>query len=55
MALLHNRVSQAELKKLLYQEKEARTTISFYQYFPIPDPQQFRDALYAALKASMRR
>jgi UPF0176 protein len=51
MALLHNRVSQAELKKLLYQEKEARTTISFYQYFPIPDPQQFRDALYAALNA----
>src|SRR5665647_136980 len=51
MALLHNRVSQAELKKLLYEEKEHRTTISFYQYFPISDPQQFRDQLYAALNA----
>ncbi len=51
MALLHNRVSQAELKKLLYEEKEPRTTISFYQYFPIDDPKQFRDELYAGLNA----
>ena len=49
MAVLHNRVSQAELKKLLYQETEHRTTISFYQYFPISDPKQFRDDLYKAL------
>ena len=49
MALLHNRVSQAELKKLLYEEKEHRTTISFYQYFAIADPIQFRDELYRAL------
>ena len=51
MALLHNRVSQAELKKLLYQETEPRTTISFYQYFPVNDPQQFRDQLYEALNS----
>ncbi|MEP7108307.1 MAG: rhodanese-related sulfurtransferase [Ferruginibacter sp.] len=51
MALLHNRVSQVELKKLLYEEKEHRTTISFYQYVPISDPLQFRDELYAALNA----
>ncbi|MEO5889523.1 MAG: rhodanese-related sulfurtransferase [Ferruginibacter sp.] len=51
MALLHNRVSQAELKKLLYEETEPRTTISFYQYFPVSDPQQFRDDLYTALNA----
>src|SRR6187549_1099868 len=51
MALLHNRVSQAELKKLLYEETEHRTTISFYQYFPVSDPKQFRDELYAALHA----
>ncbi len=51
MALLHNRVSQAELKKLLYEETEPRTTISFYQYFPINDPQQFRDELYIGLNA----
>lgn len=49
MAVLHNRVSQAELKQRLYEETEKRTTISFYQYFPIPDPQQFRDELYKAL------
>lgn len=51
MAVLHNRVSQAELKKLLYAETEHRTTISFYQYFTVIDPQQFRDELYKALDA----
>ena len=49
MATLHNRVSQAELKKILYEETERRTTISFYRYFPVPHPQQFRDELYIAL------
>jgi UPF0176 protein len=49
MAVLHNRISQVELKKLLYQETEHRITISFYQYFTIADPQQFRDELYKAL------
>lgn len=51
MAVLHNRVSQKELKERLYQETEARTTISFYQYFPIPEPKVFRDELYTALEA----
>lgn len=50
MPVLHNRVSQKELKELLYQETEPRTTISFYRYFPIPDPQKFRDELYMALR-----
>ncbi|MFT3746757.1 MAG: rhodanese-related sulfurtransferase [Agriterribacter sp.] len=49
MAVLHNRVSQKELKQLLLEEKEPRKTISFYQYFFIEDPQQFRDELYKAL------
>lgn len=49
MAVLHNRVSQAELKKLLYAETEHRTTISFYQYFPVVDPKLFRDEMYSAL------
>ena len=49
MAVLHNRISQAELKKLLYAETEHRTTISFYYYFQVDDPQQFRDELYKAL------
>lgn len=51
MPVLHNRVSQAELKKLLYAETEHRTTISFYQYFKIDDPQLFRDDMYKALHA----
>lgn len=50
MAVLHNRISQKELKQQLYQEKEARTTISFYRYFPISDPSVFRDEMYKALK-----
>lgn len=49
MAVLHNRVSQKELKQRLYQETEPRTTLSFYHYFPIDHPQQFRDELYTAL------
>jgi len=49
MAVLHNRVSQKELKQRLLQETEHRTTISFYQYFPIADPKVFRDELYKAL------
>ncbi len=49
MAVLHNRISQAELKKLLYAETEHRATISFYQYFKVDDPKQFRDDMYKAL------
>ncbi|MBC7826255.1 MAG: rhodanese-related sulfurtransferase [Chitinophagaceae bacterium] len=49
MAVLHNRVSQRELKELLYQEKETRKTLSFYHYFPIDAPQLFRDILYKNL------
>jgi UPF0176 protein len=49
MAVLHNRVSQKELKERLYQETEPRTTISFYQYHHILNPQEFRDELYKGL------
>ena len=49
MALLHNRVSQKELKKLLFEETEIRTTVSFYKYAAIDDPQAFRDELYKNL------
>jgi UPF0176 protein len=49
MPVLHNRISQAELKKRLYEETENRTTISFYRYFPIEQPNEFRDELYKAL------
>ncbi len=46
MALLHNRVSNKELKDLLMNESFKRTTISFYRYLSIQNPQQFRDDLY---------
>jgi UPF0176 protein len=49
MAVLHNRVSQKELKELLYQETIPRITISFYRYFHVDDPGVFRDTLYKAL------
>ncbi|MFI5194503.1 MAG: rhodanese-related sulfurtransferase, partial [Chitinophagales bacterium] len=51
MATLHNRISQKELKQRLLAETEPRTTLSFYRYFPIADPKQFRDELYLALSA----
>lgn len=46
MPVLHNRVSNEELKARLMDESFRRITISFYQYFPIVNPQEFRDALY---------
>lgn len=46
MAVLHNRISQEELKQRLYAETEPRITVSFYQYFIISNPQEFRDSLY---------
>ena len=51
MSVLHNRISQAELKKFLYAETEHRTTISFYQYFQIDDTKLFRNEMYKALDA----
>lgn len=51
MAVLHNRVSQKELKQRMLEETEFRKTISFYHYFPVSDPQQFRDELYKGLNA----
>jgi UPF0176 protein len=49
MPPLHNRVSNEELKRRLYEEKDPRTTISFYQYFPIEDPVSFRNDFYLRL------
>lgn len=49
MAVLHNRVSQKELKQKLFEETEPRITVSFYEYFPIEDPKAFRDILYKNL------
>ena len=43
---LHNRISRKELKERILADTTPRTTISFYQYFKIEDPQLFRDNLY---------
>ena len=49
MSVLHNRLSQDELKKMLFAEKEHRITISFYRYFFVENPVEFRDDLYKKL------
>jgi UPF0176 protein len=49
VAILHNRISQKELKQKLQEENIPRRTISFYRYFPISDPKAFRDELYLKL------
>jgi UPF0176 protein len=49
MSVLHNRISNKELKEKLYEENFPRTTISFYQYFTIQDPLVFRDEMYKGL------
>jgi UPF0176 protein len=49
VAILHNRISQKELKKKLLEETIPRRTLSFYRYFQIPDPKSFRDELYLRL------
>ncbi|WP_298411693.1 rhodanese-related sulfurtransferase [Hydrotalea sp.] len=51
MALLHNRINNEELKLRLMQETEPRITVSFYQYFEVPNPLTFRDYLYKYLFA----
>ncbi len=51
MAVLHNRVSQKELKEKLMAETFPRTTLSFYMYHHLDDPQQFRDELFIKLSA----
>ncbi|MBN9481992.1 MAG: hypothetical protein BGO70_15575 [Bacteroidetes bacterium 43-93] len=50
MPVLHNRISNEELKQRMLAETEPRTTVSFYKYFNIAEPQQFRDDLYIAFE-----
>lgn len=49
MPVLHNRVSNEELKARMLAETEPRTTVSFYKYFQLDEPQAFRDGLYLSL------
>lgn len=46
MPVLHNRISNAELKARMLAETEHRVTLSFYKYFQISNPHEFRDELY---------
>jgi UPF0176 protein len=44
--ILHNKINGEELKQKLLSNNEPRTTISFYKYHHILDPQKFRDNLF---------
>lgn len=46
MPELRNLTDQEILKKRLLEETEKRTTLSFYKYTPLDDPQPFRDQLF---------
>ena len=49
MAALHNRISRHELKERLQNDPTPRTTVSFYCYFFIEQPAQFRNEFYKNL------
>ncbi|RPH29993.1 rhodanese-related sulfurtransferase [Buttiauxella warmboldiae] len=51
MPVLHNRISNEELRVRMLAETEPRTTLSFYKYFTIEEPKTTRDALYQAFTA----
>ena len=46
MARLHNLVNNDELKQRMLDSEEERTTLSFYQYHHIENPELFRNQLY---------
>ncbi len=50
MEELRNTISQFKLKEQILADKTTRTTVSFYRYHPIENPQEFRDELFVNLK-----
>lgn len=50
MPVLHNRISNEELKARMLAETEPRKTVSFYKYFNIAEPQLFRNELWKKLE-----
>ncbi len=46
---LHNRISRRDLKERILNDPTPRTTVSFYCYFKIYEPEVFRNSLYRAL------
>lgn len=49
MARLHNHINKDELKARMLADPEPRTTLSFYQYAKISNPEFFRNHLYLQL------
>ncbi|MBC7412424.1 MAG: rhodanese-related sulfurtransferase [Bacteroidia bacterium] len=49
--LLHNRISKKELKEWIKTDEVQRTTLSFYRYVQIQNPQEVRDQLYKQFDA----
>jgi UPF0176 protein len=45
---LHNRVNAEELRERIKNDPTPRTTLSFYRYVILENPQELRDALYKA-------
>ncbi|MDO8952871.1 MAG: rhodanese-related sulfurtransferase [Draconibacterium sp.] len=43
---LHNKINREELKQRLIEEPFARKTISFYRYFYLDNPAEFRDFIF---------
>jgi len=50
MKKLHNKIDKLILKERMLNTEEARTTLSFYQYAHIPNPEIFRDHFYQLLE-----
>jgi len=46
---LYNKINGKELKERLHNSMQARTTVSFYKYHQIADPESFRNELYKLL------
>jgi len=46
---LHNKINRDELRDRIRKEGTERTTLSFYVYARIPDPEHFRDIFYKEL------
>ncbi len=51
MKRLYNLVNNDELKERMQQSDEVRTTLSFYRYHQLADPEKFRNDLYRMLDA----
>ncbi|NND35094.1 MAG: rhodanese-related sulfurtransferase [Saprospiraceae bacterium] len=43
---LHNKINKEELRETILKSADSRTTLSFYKYHQISDPQDFRDQLF---------